>query len=89
MRQDLLKGLTEEQIAKVKACKNQQEVLDLAKAEGIELTSEQIEAVSGGGCLSSMKCPNCGSKDFRKKPDYQISGCSTYKCNSCGHEWSL
>ena len=89
MKKELLKGLSEEQIAKAKACKSQDELLKLAKEEGVELTSEQIEAVSGGGCFSSMKCPNCGSKDFRKKPDYQISGCSTYKCNSCGHEWSL
>jgi transposase-like protein len=89
MKQELLKGLSEEQIAKVKTCKNSDELLMLAKAEGVELTDEQIEAVSGGGCFSSMKCPNCGSKDFRKLPDYQISGCSTYKCNTCGHEWSL
>ena len=89
MKKGLLKGLTEEQIAKAKACKTQDELLKLAKEEGIELTSEQIEAVSGGGCFSSMKCPNCGSKDYRKLPVYQISGCSTYKCNSCGHEWSL
>ena len=61
MKKELLKGLTEEQIAKAKACKSQEELLKLAKAEGVELTSEQIEAVSGGGCLSSMKCPNCGS----------------------------
>ena len=40
MREDLLKGLTDEQIAKVKACKNQEEVLKLAKEQGIELTSE-------------------------------------------------
>ena len=89
MRKELLKGLTEEQIAKAKACKTQDELLKLAKDEGIELTSEQIEAVSGGGCFSSMKCPNCGSKDFRKLPVYQVSGCSSYKCNQCGHEWSL
>ena len=31
MRKELLKGLTEEQIAKVKACKNNEEVLALAK----------------------------------------------------------
>ena len=89
MKQELLKGLSEEQIAKAKACKSQDELLKLAKEEGVELTSEQIEAVSGGGCFSSMKCPNCGSKDFRKLAVYQISGCSTYKCNSCGHESSL
>ena len=89
MKQELLKGLSKEQIAKAKACKNSEELLELAKAEGVELTSEQIEAVNGGGCLSSFKCPNCSSKDYRKLPDYQISGCSTYHCNACGYEWSL
>ena len=48
MRAELLKGLTEEQIAKIKACKSQEEMLALAKQEGIELTDEQLEAVSGG-----------------------------------------
>ena len=81
MKKELLKGLSEEQIEKAKACKNQEELLNLAKDEGIELTSEQIEAVSGGGCLSSFKCPNCGSKDYRVLPIYQVSGCKTYKCN--------
>ena len=55
MKKELLKGLTDEQIEKVKACKNQEELLNLAKEEGVELTSEQIEAVSGGGCFSSFK----------------------------------
>ena len=89
MKKELLKGLSEEQIAKIKKCKNQDELLKLAKEEGVELTKEQMEAVNGGGCMSSMKCPNCGSSDFQKLPRYQISGCSTYKCNKCGHEWSL
>ena len=36
MKKELLKGLSEEQIAKVKACKNNEELLVLAKAEGIQ-----------------------------------------------------
>jgi hypothetical protein len=65
MKQELLKGLTEEQIDKVKACKNNEELLKLAKEEGIELTDEQLEVVSGGGCNSydEPKCPICGSDD--------------------------
>ena len=89
MKEEFLKGLSEEQIAKVKACKSQEELSKLAKDEGVELTDEQIEAVSGGGCFSSFKCPNCGSRDYRKLPIYQVSGCSAYQCNSCGYEWSL
>lgn len=89
MREELLKGLTEEQIAKVKECKNQEELLKFAKEEDIQLTEEQLTAISGGGCFSSFKCPNCGSKDYRVLPRYQVSGCKTYQCNACGYEWSL
>lgn len=53
MKKELLKGLSEEQIAKVKACKTIEELLKLAKEEGIELTSEQLEAISGGACSST------------------------------------
>ena len=53
MKEELLKGFTEEQIAKIKACKNQEELLTLAKEEGIELTDEQLEAISGGFCSSA------------------------------------
>ena len=40
--------LTPEQQAKAKACKTPEDVLALAKEDGIELTEEQLEAVSGG-----------------------------------------
>ena len=50
------KDLTEEQKAKAKEAKTPEELMALAKAEGVELTDEQIEAVSGGwsmdDCLS-------------------------------------
>ncbi|MCR5079433.1 MAG: Nif11-like leader peptide family natural product precursor [Bacilli bacterium] len=51
MKDELLNGLSKEQIERVKACKSQDEALKLAREEGIELTSEQLEAVRGG-CLS-------------------------------------
>ena len=57
MKQELLKGLTEEQIAKVKACKNSDELLMLAKAEDVELTDEQLTAISGGACSTEDKGP--------------------------------
>ena len=50
MNEKLLEGLSEEQIAKIKACHTQEELLAVAKEEGIELTDEQLEAVSGGTC---------------------------------------
>ena len=41
-------GLTEELKAKAKTCKTPEELTALAEAEGIELTDEMLEAVSGG-----------------------------------------
>ena len=69
MEKELLKGLTEEQIAKVKACKNHEELLALAKEEGVELTDEQLAAVSGGVCTSTpdFVCPKCGSKNIKTR----------------------
>ena len=57
-KEKLLKGLTEEQISKVKACKTQEELLALAKQEGVELSEEQLSAVSGGACSKKKKKKN-------------------------------
>ena len=53
MREELLKGLSEEQIEKARACKNQEELLAAAKEEGLELTDEQLEAIAGGGACNA------------------------------------
>ena len=58
MRPDLLKGLSQEQIQKLNACKSSQEILELAKKEGVQLTDEQLEAVSGGGCIDTDPGPH-------------------------------
>ena len=90
-REELLVGLTEEQIAKVKACKTQEEVLALAKEEGIELTEEQLEAVSGGVCTSSdvMECPHCHTKKHVKKVQLAGSSGKSYKCSQCNSMWTI
>ena len=87
MKQDLLKGLTGEQIAKVKACKDHEELLALAKEEGLELTDEQLEAVSGGVCTATLpKCPVCKSNAFVTE-EYQ-GGSYHYCCTQCQEYWS-
>lgn len=53
MRKELLRGLNAEQIKKVKACDSMDDLLQLAKDEGVELNDEQLAAVSGGGCFST------------------------------------
>ena len=85
MKEELLKGLTEEQIAKVKACKTTEEMLSLAKEEGIELSDEQLEAVSGGACtknLTVIRCPSCHSSNLnRVRAGY-------FECVSCGRTFN-
>ena len=84
MDKKILEGLTEEQIAKVKECDNTNELLALAKKEGLELTSEQLEAVNGGACSNTDNCPpcpHCGSSNVKLyKPDSKFA----YKCKNCG-----
>ena len=89
MKKELFDGLTDEQIAKAKACKNQEELLALAKEEGIELSEEQLTAVNGGFCSSDdPTCPHCGTKDnhncWSRGPTHE-----TYTCNKCGRFFSI
>ena len=82
MKGELLKGLNDEQIAKLKSCKNNEEILQLAKAQGVELTDEQLEAVSGGS-LCAPACPNCGTKEHVFKGT-QEPNLDKYVCTKCG-----
>lgn len=89
MKEELLKGLTEEQIAKVKACKNSQEMLAVAREEGIELTDEQLEAVNGGCGTTTFPfcCSKCGSNQLKREPCGEFLEKSRYTCSKCGHYW--
>lgn len=93
MKKDLLKGLTGAQIEKVRSCKSSEELLKLAKAEGVELSDEQLEAVSGGACFEPRKptettCLQCGSSNI-SWDDYDMSDTSVKcHCNECGFEWN-
>ena len=66
MLESLFKGLTEEQIAKAKSCKSAEELLACAKKEGLELTEEQLSAVSGG-CGGNQEKDN--SDGFQRRID--------------------
>ena len=84
MREELFKGLTDEQISKVKGCKTQEEMLAVAKEEGIELTDEQLEAVNGGVCTNFSQCPKCQSTNITID---SILGGAKYECHNCGYTW--
>ena len=86
MKEELLKGLTDEQIAKVKTCKSQEEILSIAKEEGIELTEEQLEAVSGGCSTGNHPpCPSCGGTETEPKGYNDVWGYTYYRCFRCNY----
>jgi DNA-directed RNA polymerase subunit M/transcription elongation factor TFIIS len=94
MREELLKGLSEEQIKKLENCKDSEEILALAKEEGVTLSDEQLEAVSGGCGDSKIKCPKCGSSNINvvveeaAKTTLDAGGTvRKYRCLDCNHKW--
>ena len=50
--------LSAETKAKLLECKSPEDVLELAKSEGIDLTDEQIEGISGGDTWDPIPCPS-------------------------------
>ena len=52
---ELYDGLSEDQKAKVATCKTGEELVSLAEKEGIELTDDQLDVISGGSIWSDMK----------------------------------
>ena len=61
--------LTPEQKERARKCKSADEVLELAKEEGYELSDDELEAVSGGDwdcwdvCTKFQKPNTCGVRD--------------------------
>ena len=87
VKEDLLKGLTPEQIEKAKKCKNVDELLKFAKKEGIELSNEQLAAVNGGcGTKEAPNeiCPNCGANNVVYHDILIGWDC---ECRACGHKY--
>ena len=65
-----------------------EEILAAAQQEGIELSDERLERVSGGGLWDSdyySKCPECGNTNIRRRG--QQIAVPDYLCVDCGCEW--
>ena len=57
---ELYDGLSEDLKKKASECKTAEELMELAKSEGIELTDEQLDAISGGeSWFCDCKKDNC------------------------------
>ncbi|MBR4685290.1 hypothetical protein PED39_02120 [Methanomassiliicoccales archaeon LGM-RCC1] len=86
MKSELLKGLTEEQLELAKKCESTEELLALAKAEGVELTDEQMAAVTGSCDTRVLPvCPKCGCTEYIETMN---DGIGYYECKGCGTKYN-
>ena len=46
--------VTPEQMEKARVCKNSDDLIELANSEGVELTDDQLDAISGGTWYDCM-----------------------------------
>lgn len=77
--------LSKKQQEKINACDTPEQVLAFAKEEGIDLSDEQLDQISGGWGGVSDYCPNCHQRN------YHTTGTGTdhmkYVCNNCSCIW--
>ena len=66
---ELYDSLSEDLKKKATECKTAEELMELAKSEGIELSDEQLDAISGGG--DSWFC-DCNTVCGRHNPDLEL-----------------
>lgn len=51
-------GLTEDQKARIRTCESADELRAIAEEQGLELSDDQLEAVSGGVVKAPVECGN-------------------------------
>lgn len=49
-----INDLTPEQMEKARACKSSNDLVELAKSEGVELTDDQLDTIAGGNWIDCM-----------------------------------
>ena len=73
--------LSTEQKEKVFACRTADDYIALAKAEGCELSDEEVEQVVGGGLwFPEVTCPKCGAP-----AEKDCTG--VWHCTKCTFGW--
>lgn len=69
--------------------KSPDEMLALAKAEGLELTDEQLDTIAGGaiwGESADGGCPYCKNKSYELVT--VPNGTTVKKCGNCGFTYA-
>ena len=95
--ENYIKDLPPDLQEKARACGSVEDLLALAKEAQIPVPDEALEAIAGGdgsdpeNCKREIKCPKCGSKNYKVIKKYQYGRGTFYrlKCNNCGYEWEI
>lgn len=84
-----LSNLSDSFKEKAVACETAEAFIKLAASEGIELTDEQVAAISGGALwdewLGHAVCKSCGSPSVHST---YAGGAAIHTCAACGFIWS-
>ena len=88
-----IKDLSPEQQEKAKACNTPEEILELAKEEGFELSPEQLDAIAGGNGEGTAwnnctPCPNCGS-EWTRMLNASDTNPVWMKCAECDYVFAV
>jgi hypothetical protein len=71
--------------ARIRGTESPEEVLEIAREMGVELSNEQLEEVTGGinwdGAGEILSCPYCHSTKIRRSTP-------GYVCDKCGKRFS-
>ena len=82
--------ITKEQEARIRECETPEDFLALAKAEGYELTDEELASIAAGSWSPKEvlpTCPNCNSYAISMFPA-PGTGMTHCVCNDCGWQWN-
>lgn len=77
-----LEDLVRENKDRIAACENSEELVELAKTEGVELEDWQLEKVAGGSWDGAPECPRCGTDEYT---DFECE--MGYRCRKCGGQF--
>jgi len=76
---------------KAKDCSSVEEILEVTKAGGVELTDEELDVISGGwGSEKEPHCPYCDGTQFTHCSEGEVDGTTTrswLRCWKCGREF--
>jgi len=93
-----LEDLTPEQQEKLVGCEKPEDVLDLVRQEGYELSDDELDEITGGWDFydsvqgkvrEALQCAYCGSYEVYRFPQPGVAGVVNCRCKACGAAYTV